>query len=180
MSHLKKIKNKDSTADSKEQGHSNQDISELMERICSLEEEIKGLQKDNKDLQNENKGLQKEKKRLEDRNKDLEIENEVFKKALETKGIKISELLEEIAELKRRVNMNSSNSSKPPSTDGFKKPRTRSLRKRSGRRPGGQPGHKGHNMTIHHEPDSIVLHHPSECNGCLNRDHSLNGIQMRQ
>ena len=171
LSHLKKIKNKDSTADSKEQGHSNQDISELMERICSLEEEIKGLQKDNKDLQNENKGLQKEKKGLEDRNKDLEIENEVFKKALETKGIKISELLEEIAELKRRVNMNSSNSSKPPSTDGFKKPRTRSLRKRSGRRPGGQPGHKGNNMTIHHEPDSIVLHHPSECNGCPNRDH---------
>ena len=91
LSHVKKVKNKDSIADSKEQGHSNQYISELMERIRSLEEEIKGLQKDNKDLQNENKGLQKdnkdlqkEKKGLEDRNKDLEIENEVFKRVLRT------------------------------------------------------------------------------------------------
>ena len=84
LSHLKKIKNKDSTADSKEQGLSNQDISELIERIKSLEEEIKGLQRDNKNLQNENKGLQKEKKGLEDRNKDLEIENEVFKRVLRT------------------------------------------------------------------------------------------------
>lgn len=49
-----------------------------------------------------------------------------------------------IAELERRLGLNSSNSSKPPSSDGVKKPaRVKSLRERSGRKPGGQKGHKG-------------------------------------
>lgn len=82
----------------------------------------------------------------------------------------ISELQDQILELRRRVNMDSSNSSKPPSTDGFKRPKARSLRRRSGSRPGGQPGHMGHHMRVPHEPDSVVLYHPSECEGCPNRD----------
>ena len=41
-----------------------------------------------------------------------------------------------IAELERRLNMNSQNSSRPPSTDGFKRPQRE--RKKTGKRPGGQ------------------------------------------
>ena len=52
------------------------------------------------------------------------LEIEVFRKVLGTKGIMISKLQDGISELKRRVNMGSSNSSKPPSTDMFKKPRS--------------------------------------------------------
>ena len=74
------------------------------------------------------------------------LEIEVFRKVLETKGIMISKLQDGISELKPRVNMDSSNSSKPPSTDMFKKPRVWSLRRRSELRPGGQPSLRGHHI----------------------------------
>jgi chromosome segregation ATPase len=51
----------------------------------------------------------------------------------------------------------SSNSSKPPSTDGFKKPkRTVSTRQKSGKKPGGQFGHPGRTIKLFPNPTSIV------------------------
>lgn len=47
------------------------------------------------------------------------------------------QLADEVAELKSRLNKNSRNSSKPPSSDGLRKPKTKSLRKKSGRKTGG-------------------------------------------
>ncbi len=51
--------------------------------------------------------------------------------------------LTRIAELEARLATNSGNSSKPPSSDGLAKPapKPRSLRKKTDRKPGGQPGH---------------------------------------
>jgi len=72
-----------------------------------------------------------------------------------------------IAELERRLGSNSQNSSKPPSSDGLKKPvRVRSLRERSGRKPGGQKGHKGETLRQAVEPDTIVDHFPTGCSEC--------------
>jgi len=72
-----------------------------------------------------------------------------------------------IAELERRLGLNSANSGKPPSSDGLKKPpRTRSSREPSGKRPGGQKGHKGETLRQVAEPDSIVDHFPSSCAAC--------------
>lgn len=61
-----------------------------------------------------------------------------------------------IEELEKRLNMNSSNSSKPPSSDGLKR-KTKSLRrKNTGRKPGGQPGHTG--QTLHQSPVPDITH----------------------
>ena len=52
-----------------------------------------------------------------------------------------------IAELERRLGLNSSNSGKPPSSDGLKKPgRVKSLREGSGKQRGGQKGHTGETL----------------------------------
>lgn len=72
-----------------------------------------------------------------------------------------------IAELERRLGLNSTNSGKPPSSDGLKKPaRVRSLRERSRRKPGGQRGHKGETLRQVAEPDQVVYHFPSACSEC--------------
>ena len=82
--------------------------------------------------------------------------------AAENAALKVS-----IAELERRLGLNSGNSGKPPSSDGLKKPpRTRSSREPSGKRPGGQKGHKGETLRQVAEPDSIVDHFPSSCAAC--------------
>lgn len=65
-------------------------------------------------------------------------------------------LTERVAKLEEQINKNSRNSSKPPSTDGFKKPKPKSLRKRSGKKPGGQKGHKGHTLKKAEKPDYII------------------------
>jgi transposase len=72
-----------------------------------------------------------------------------------------------IAELERRLGLNSSNSGKPPSSDGLKKrARVSSLRDRSGKRPGGQKGHPGETLYRVETPDAVIDHYPSACAGC--------------
>src|ERR687898_1682207 len=62
-----------------------------------------------------------------------------------------------VAELERQLGLNSSNSGKPPSSDGLgKPPRTTSLREPSGRKPGGQKGHPGTTLRGTEHPDTIV------------------------
>ena len=72
-----------------------------------------------------------------------------------------------IAELERRLGLNSSNSGKPPSSDGLKKPpRTSSLRQPSGKKPGGQPGHQGETLRRSETPDAVIDHYPPSCATC--------------
>jgi transposase len=76
-----------------------------------------------------------------------------------------------IAELRQRLGQNSRNSSKPPSSDGLAKPpvkskKNRSLRKRSGRKPGGQSGHGGAHLERVEVADERIEHEPAACEGC--------------
>ena len=75
-------------------------------------------------------------------------------KLLEEQNQTILQKDAEITELKRCLGMNSGNSSKPPSSDGYKKPAPKSLREKTSKKSGGQKGHKGKNLS-QAKPDII-------------------------
>jgi transposase len=68
-----------------------------------------------------------------------------------------------INKLKEQLGMNSQNSSTPPSTDGFKKPAPKSLRKPYGENSGSQKGHNGKGLTLMKAHDETIEHYPSKC-----------------
>lgn len=79
----------------------------------------------------------------------------------------ILQLVERIERLEEQLYKNSNNSSKPPSSDGLKrKPRTRSQRKRTGKKTGGQKGHKGKTLKQVSSPDEIVPLLVERCSCC--------------
>jgi transposase len=80
---------------------------------------------------------------------------------------RIDQLEAEVAELKRQLGQNSQNSSRPPSSDSpFAKPAPKSLRRKSGRKPGGQPGHPGSTLALVADPHERERHEPGACTGC--------------
>ncbi len=85
---------------------------------------------------------------------------------LQAKTYNEEKLQETIKDLKERVNKNSNNSSKPPSTGGLEKPKPKSLREPSGKKPGGQPGHKGSGLSLEIKPTETIVHAPAQCEGC--------------
>lgn len=79
----------------------------------------------------------------------------------------IGTLSAQVAQLQARLNQDSHNSHQPPSGDGpTKRPHPRSLRKRSGKKSGGQAGHPGVTRCLADDPDSLVAHMPTICAGC--------------
>src|SRR5690349_12206088 len=106
--------------------------------IDSLSEQIGRLQARNERLQAEISELQGHHLRLQRRN----------------------------AELEALIAKDSHNSSRPPSTDPPWAKRTRSLRRPSGRKPGGQVGHHGETLRLCERPHRVVEHRPRECRSC--------------
>ena len=87
----------------------------------------------------------------------------------------------ENAELRRRLGLDSSTRSKPPSSDGLRQ-KPVSLREPSGRPSGGQKGHKGETLRQAAEPDRIVTHEAAVCRHCgsgLSRA-TAGGFERRQ
>lgn len=79
---------------------------------------------------------------------------------------KIEAMAARIQVLDDKQAKNSSNSSKPPSSDGYQKPAPKSLRKRHDRKSGGQPGHPGSTLKAVKDPDYVVVHRVKECRHC--------------
>jgi len=78
----------------------------------------------------------------------------------------LSGLQSQVADLAARVSANSRNSSKPPSSDGLAKPSPKSLRGKSGRKPGRPKGQPGATMQLSEHPDKTVRHRPARCGCC--------------
>jgi len=78
----------------------------------------------------------------------------------------LAQARERIAELEARLRQTPRNSSRPPSSEGLGKPAPRSLRKKSGRKPGGQDGHEGRTLAQVARPDRELRHEPGCCGRC--------------
>ena len=114
---------------------------------------------------------------LEERIAELEAENAVLRE-------QVTVLAERLLEREARLAKDSHNSSKPPSSDGLvRKPKTASLRRRSGKKPGGQIGHRGETLHLVGLPDEVVEHRPAVCTGCqapLDADAPVVLLERRQ
>ena len=99
----------------------------------------------------------------------LTKQNSTLTATVDSMNQTINGLNQTIKELKEQLNKNSKNSSKPPSSDGLKKPvakKNRSLRESSGKKQGAQEGHEGVHLSVISNPDHIREHMHSDCTGC--------------
>src|SRR5690242_4645794 len=94
----------------------------------------------------------------EERIAELEAENAALRE-------QVTVLVAQVHDLQARLAKDSHNSSKPPSSDGLTH-QTMSLRRRSGKEPGGQIGHRGQTLRLVTTPDEVVEHRPAICSGC--------------
>lgn len=135
----------------------------MFHQLEELMVENEQLKKENKDLRDENRWLRAENSKLTQRLEALEttIEDRINKAVEEAVAKATTPLLETIAEkdkeilrLKAQIAKDSSNSSKPSGSNGFKQ--IPNNREKSGRKRGGQPGHKGNRLDIPENLDELV------------------------
>lgn len=95
----------------------------------------------------------------------------------------INSMDSKIKKLESRVNLNSRNSGKPPSSDGYER-KNRQKRKEDNptKKPGGQPGHKGKTLQQTPNPDYTEYHTPDYCPCCGGNleNGEIIGIEKRQ
>lgn len=94
----------------------------------------------------------------------------------------VRQLTDEVQELKNRLSKDSHNSSKPPSSDGFSRgtPAPRSLRPKTDRKTGAQPGHPGHGLEPVEKPDRTEYHTLETCKTCGGSLYEPVGADRRQ
>jgi transposase len=108
---------------------------------------------------------------LEARNAELEAANAALRAQvgeLPHWRAQVTALLARVQELEARAAKDSHTSGKPPASDGLKR-RTKSLRRRSGKKPGGQLGHRGETLHLVAQwatPDTVVEHRSAVCTVC--------------
>ena len=109
--------------------------------------------------------------RLRQENCSLRQENQNLREGLKQALLAIEFLQERIKEVERQQAKDSHNSSLPPSSDRFVRP-PKSLRVKSGKKPGGQPGHRGHHLEQVAVPDQVLIHAVTRCEAC---QHDVSG-----
>ena len=124
---------------------------------AQLRQRLHKVEQDNERLRQQNEHLQRQVEEFQEELGDKD-------KAIADRDKRISDLERQLAARKR----NSTNSSKPPSSDGLAGTQRRrcSPRKKSGRKPGGQPGHMGHDRQSVENPDRIEEVLAEKCKHC--------------
>jgi transposase len=130
---------------------------QLRQRLRKAERDIQRLRQQNEQLQDQNEQLQRQVEKSQEELVDKD-------QTIADKDKQIADLERQLAARRR----NSTNSSKPPSSDGLAGPQRRrgSLRKKSGRKPGGQPGHTGHDRQPVENPNRVEEVLPQQCQHC--------------
>jgi len=128
-------------------------VRHLQQRVVELEKlaaAVQLLEKKSEQLEKRNKLLESKAEQLEERTKLLQRENAMLKEKLD----------------KYDHPRNSNNSSVPPSKDENRPFRSKSLRKKTGLKPGGQEGHEGTTLEMVSNPDEFIDHKPDYCECC--------------
>ena len=132
-------------------------ISFLTEKVSKIESKLSIVESTVTTLKQENEHLRLNVQTLKNENTHLRLNVQELKNENE-------KLKEEISQCKIRKDSN--NSSMPPSSDMTKVTRNKSLRKISGKKVGGQPGHEGRTLEWTETPDEIIEHVLYTCNQC--------------
>ncbi|MNZ73421.1 Transposase IS66 family protein [compost metagenome] len=100
---------------------------------------------------------------LRQQNRVLVEQNQQLQAVVASQAEQIVKLEKRVHELERQLGQDSNNSSKPPSSDGFRK--TNNLRQPGGKK-GAPKGHPGQTLRFSADPDEIVVHSPGACPSC--------------
>jgi transposase len=157
-------------------------MEELLERLAQFAAEIIALRNDSERSAREIAALKAEAAARGCEFAELEARLAAAEDRTASLAAENAELRADNADLRARLAQDSSNSSKPPSQDGLK-PAPRPLRRRSGRKPGGQVGHKGATLEMVDNPDRVEDHRPASCAHCgeeLGEGAAQAGFERRQ
>ena len=109
---------------------------------------------------------------------ELSAQNSELSQTVASLNATIEQLNATIRELTEKKNKDSHNSSKPPSSDGYKKPPApKSLRGKTGKKSGGQKGHEGSNLA-QAVPDHVIGCMPSKCAQCPRHDECMSKAEV--
>ncbi len=138
----------------------------------SEDEERQRLQQENRALREALQRKDEELSRSRQSNHDLReglkqaiMAIESLREQVKTLHGQIDCLQERVKTLEGQQAKDSHNSSLPPSSDRFIRP-VKSLRQKSGKKPGGQAGHRGHHLRQVQIPDEILIHEVERCEHC--------------
>jgi transposase len=124
----------------------------------SIEKEDGDQQKENQPLREQ---LAQRDERIQQQDRQLSQQSVLMQQMQD----QITSLTQQVKDLQDRQAKNSHNSSLPPSSDRFVR-QPKSLRKKSGKKPGGQEGHQGTTLSFCETPDEVIEHTVSVCSSC--------------
>jgi len=146
----------------------NKKIQNLIDKIVILTSTIlsltKTIESQSAMIENQSAKIENQSEKIENQSEKIENQSE----KIESQAIINKKLEDQIRIQKERLNKNSKNSSKPPSSDGLNKPNPKSLRTSSGKSPGAQNKHKGSGLKLMKKPDETIQYRPNQCENCSN------------